>query len=48
MRVFSSNLTLLGTVTDVRANQAQFDIVCRGGDKFTMTVTPLTFFTAYA
>lgn len=43
MRVFTANMTLMGTVTDVRATDAMFEIECRSGDKFTLSVTPLTF-----
>lgn len=42
MRHFSQSLTLMGTVTEVRPAQAEFDLRCRSGDRFRLSVTAQT------
>lgn len=43
-RFFSTNMTLMGKVEDIRAEQGKFSLRCRSGDKLVLSVTPLTNF----
>jgi len=44
MRFFTQNICLLGTAANVRPVQGEFDIVCRSGDQFTVSVDAQTSF----